>query len=474
MTKTMTHARRDAGLALALIGAGLGATGCTTVRSTHLPPQKMTGAALKDAPSAGGRSWSYAAQGVTYFLPTRPMKITATRTPVVLGDSVKAQAAKEKELADAKAAQAKADEEVKSATGIRDNLQAQAPAGDRAAAEQAVNLATAKAAAAKKSVDTLSEQVAALKATVDAVKLRGTLCTYEAKIELLPAQPDPYARYVARIVHNPFRDDTMTLKVGPNGLLTSGNMVAADRTSDILVEAAGAIAGVGATPPSIPGLKSMAPPRPRDADCTSLPKTYVQIFDPTNPDQVAALNQDLSLKAKLPYQVSVYGHTPAQDGRLHNQPGAYQGDNYGWAAQGAIFYRSPSPLQVSLLQSGQPVDTAVVLLPQAGPISFIPMNSSAFVKTVNDVQFTDGMLTSWTADRPSEVLEVVRLPVKIATAIISVPAQLLSLRVNYSSQDKALLEAQQAQIAAEAKLQAYMLCLSRAGDDAALAAACAS
>jgi hypothetical protein len=60
------------------------------------------------------------------------------------------------------------------------------------------------------------------------------------------------------------------------------------------------------------------------------------------------------------------------------------------------------------------------------------------------------------------VLEVVRLPVKIATAIISVPAQLLSLRVDYSSHAKALADQQAAEITSAKTLSKLQKCLNDA------------
>jgi hypothetical protein len=100
------------------------------------------------------------------------------------------------------------------------------------------------------------------------------------------------------------------------------------------------------------------------------------------------------------------------------------------------------------------------------------MNSSAFVKTVNDVQFTDGAIVNWTAERPSEFLEIVRLPVKIATAVISVPAQLISLKVDYSTKDKSLIEAQRQQIKALDNWRRLQDCRTAAGADNEAVAAC--
>jgi hypothetical protein len=138
------------------------------------------------------------------------------------------------------------------------------------------------------------------------------------------------------------------------------------------------------------------------------------------------------------------------------------------ADRGAIFYRSPVPVTLTLEQqtpSGWHVaDALLAQLPQAGPISYIPTNGSAFVKTVDDVVFSDGVITSWSPERPSEVLEVVRLPIKVATAMISVPAQILSLRVEYSSKAKALADQQAAEIASTKTLSKLQKCLKDAQD----------
>jgi len=159
--------------------------------------------------------------------------------------------------------------------------------------------------------------------------------------------------------------------------------------------------------------------------------------------------------------------------------------------EGAIYYRSAAPVTFTVQQrvpraapaDGQnpapegetdrggnsrphddwySIDAAVVMLPQAGPITYIPMNSSAFVRTVNDVRFTDGSITSWTAERPSEALEIVRLPVKVLTALVSVPAQLLSVQVDISSRERTLIENQRLQMEQQQRLEILRECIAAA------------
>ena len=82
-----------------------------------------------------------------------------------------------------------------------------------------------------------------------------------------------------------------------------------------------------------------------------------------------------------------------------------------------------------------------------------------FVKTVNDVKFEDGVIKSWTTERPSEALEIVRLPVKILKAFISVPTEIVKLHIDLSSEDASLAQKQIAQIEAQKQLAALEKCL---------------
>jgi hypothetical protein len=72
------------------------------------------------------------------------------------------------------------------------------------------------------------------------------------------------------------------------------------------------------------------------------------------------------------------------------------------------------------------------------------------------------------------VLEIVRLPVRIMTALISVPANLFQLRVNYDTQAKNLADVQAAEMASSLKLRLLQACLAAAGEDAPAARRCLS
>ncbi len=409
------------------------------------------------------------------------VKLTATRTPVTVEDLNKA-------LAQRQAAAAEAAKQAAAAAGKRAELQAVLAgfATDDASAEAVAaiaavkqEIATAKAAEASAVAVRTKADAAVSDATVSlaAVQASGSTCTYQAKVELLPAQGDPATRFVASNVHSPLRDDSSTLKVSQTGLLSSANVVAADRTADVIVELAGAIAGFGGNP--VVGAFVGATP-----NCATMPKQFVGIVDPVELGGGSLVRLNASLLASgFPIRVTV------DDAKVTAAQSAYRNDPITAAALasvrgGGLFYRSAVPVGVIIeqcdapLQSNvctsnwQPVDAALVSLPQAGPVSFIPMRSSAFVKTVNDVTFVDGSVSSWTADRPSEVLEIVRLPVRVLTALISVPAQILSLRVDYSSKQEAFAAYQRKEIERDARNVELLACIRRSEADGTAASAC--
>jgi hypothetical protein len=94
------------------------------------------------------------------------------------------------------------------------------------------------------------------------------------------------------------------------------------------------------------------------------------------------------------------------------------------------------------------------MLPNKGPLGLIPYTASGFVTTDYKVEFKDGAPVSWTASRPSELASVFRIPVEIAKALLSIPAELIKLRfdvtTNAAAETKAKLDLLCAQLALDA------------------------
>lgn len=424
-------------------------------------------------------------EGLTYFLPKRRAKFIATRSVLDPKEIKEALAKAEKAKASAEeTAKGKADV-LKTEQALFDKLKKE----EQQLEESLIRLGRAKAdsALAAEALTAISATVAGLKDQLREAQMGGGGCVYaySAKLELLPAEADPTYRFVMAPNHQPFRDDDQKLTVQANGLLSSANVVATDRTGDILVELAGAIAGIQAKDTTVMSVLNTLPPA---ASCDQKLKTFQYIFDPASAD-VGTLNARLKA-AEFPFRITSDGTSidpkppiaseHAKKGVINTdpEPRGEQDivDEFVNRHKGDIFYRTSAPVVLTVFQcvvdvkcgedpkeapiGAQPIDAVLVLLPQAGSVSYVPMKSSAFVRTVNDVQFEEGAIKSWNATRPSEALEFVRLPVKILKSVLEVPATIFSLRIDVNSKEKALADSQRAEIEAAARLRDLKDCIA--------------
>lgn len=392
-------------LAVSLLG------GCTTVKSERV-----------DSFHASTES-----SGFTYFLPTRPIRFSATREPATDEKLEKAKKERETDLASAKKSEADAGKAYTTAQALHD-----AAVSGGADIETIKELRKAmELAAARKSVAEAERKNAQAKLDAATADLAGSVtakgCRYSSKIELLAPQADPRFRMVASMNHSAFRDDLQTFTVSSAGLLKTADVVATDRSGDILVEAAGLAGRLSTFRPAMTAIT-----KTDEQSCETTPTTFVTILDPLEGVNVEdgnvrypaidGLTQRLQ-DAGFPFTVQIRSDflmgPPAKDG----EPPVFRfAEPSNFASNvGALYYRTPVPVVFNVLAGGPrgtPIASSIVNLPQAGPISSIPMRSSAFVKTKGALVFEDGMLTSWTNDRPSEFAAAVALPGRIVGGFV--------------------------------------------------------
>lgn len=489
--------------ALAALSCMAALSACATTQSTKVASFKATTSSA----------------GATYFLPKRLVKLTVTRVAPDAADLIKKRDGK---VPDRDAAKATFDDATAKRKDAEAKLKAFKPdpadtAGSdkkKAELEKAVADTTTKEALAKTALETAQATLNSMALDIAAAQ-QGGGCSYTTSLEVLPVQADAAERYVADFPHNPLRDDHSSVAVATTGLLTSVNVVTTDRTGDIIAEALSAVAVFSSGVASRDG-KSVA------SNCAALPTKFVQIFDPkvdlaTAIPRAAPLAPVVAPVAPVaPAGSDDIGNTPAPVDQAPPSPcaglsgvnarlcanqfpirismdaasiaGLSAADRWPTATtlsgpSDGVFYRSAVPVILTLEQKDdvdwQPVDAALVALPQAGPISFMPMKASAFVKTTSDVTFTDGQLTSWTQDRPSEVLEIVRLPLKVLSQALKAVSVIVKLRVDYASDSKALVDKNAELIASQAKAEKVsesydklMRCVNKARSEGQEADAC--
>lgn len=71
------------------------------------------------------------------------------------------------------------------------------------------------------------------------------------------------------------------------------------------------------------------------------------------------------------------------------------------------------------------------MLPNRSPVVCLPIERVPFVKSKFTVTFDRGLLTSMTSDKPSEVIGFLEIPINVAKAIVSIPAELLQFKITH-------------------------------------------
>ena len=421
------------------------ASACSTVDSSKI--------VAPSTPTTAGTG-----RGIAYFLPRQLAKVTAKRTEIALDKSIEALGKAELALSVAKAQSAAAKAAVKETedtlvargdiVAVRDLLIARLADQKKALTEAEADVPK-KEAARKAAADALTTAIKADNANKAAGKddPKAKLFNVTVDIALLAPSADPGQGYRLNPRHSAFRDDEHKLAISAGGLLTSVDVVAADRTADALVELAtfaGAVAGA------------------RTDSCAATEITEIVDFT----DKKAVERANVSL-ACLGARIDVIGDLPEFAEITPKSGSVFEG----------IVYRSPLDVLVQVRKCPTtsatctkdqmvPAVTLALSLPQAGPISYIPQNAGLFTKTTYGTTFKDGILITYNANRPSEVLHVAGTPMRLVNGFFEGASKIVSLRTGQSNSEvsalnarKSLTEAELSLMQAEAKRDAANRCV---------------
>jgi len=304
---------------------------------------------------------------------------------------------------------------------------------------------------AKLSVDQPAADTAKAKATAAANAVGYMQET--ATITLLPVAPDPSfnARFVANLQHLPTRDDGVKLAISNNGLLSSSDVASTDETGNILIEIAEIVAAFGGIPipkvgPTPPSTMALAPSTlAEQAKCD--PYSVSMIFDPTIKDEVETAQKALSNEGINGIFVLDADPFPKTVKDQFPMPKEYKA-----AGTSGLFYRAMTSVRISIksnparvknckFQDAPQEQTIVAVVPDASQTLVLPFDAGAFTTTTQAATFNSGSPTSLNEQRPSEILAALGIPINMAKAIISIPTDLIKLRVNYDNQAAALTNA---------------------------------
>lgn len=316
-------------------------------------------------------------------------------------------------------------------------------------------------------------------------------------LERLPVVADPNELYIAELNHSIFRDDSTKFTV-ENGLLMSGTFTTTDQTPAIILKLA---QNIGAFAPSSPNIVMSYQPDDGSPRALATPLSCAEykisyVFDPASGSIASDKFRSVDW-GKVKLNPDEWAKAPAADGempvvdrqsdlfsinqiffqnessfllavekptgiRSHDDPKVDQqrpianprpnqiASNVPEVVDEGFVYRVLRPFKIHLRshaacnkQKALSPQMTVVNIPDPDLKLILPMMAGAFTKNVVTANFKEGMPVDYAIDRPSELNAVVGLPLDVAKALISVPAEMIQLKVNYSSKDTAFVAAQQ-------------------------------
>ena len=245
--------------------------------------------------------------------------------------------------------------------------------------------------------------------------------------------PDPEHRYRLYYDRSAFASDSMLFETGVSGLLTTINATSEDETGDLVVklgELAAQVARIAAA------ARAPAPPPPT-------PFKISKLVDPANDGDRNELDGWLS-KRGLDFDVVPLGWDRAKI--------ASEREALKKPPPRGVLFRPVLPYKISLSSSGQTISEVVAFAPQEAPVLGIRLERFRFVRATNKLAFNQGLLTKFEIEKPSEALGFIQIPIDVAKAIVDIPGQLLQMKVQSTTNETGLLEAQKALLEARQAL----------------------
>jgi hypothetical protein len=420
------------GILLALLPAMVG--GCTSMRSTSGVNEKEM------------------VTGIPYFLPKQMLSISGERPQTdfekVFTGLGYAQA--EHDLLSAK---------LKAATAKRDVAKVMLQANKDAGA--ALTTFQSELGKLDGEAQLLERQFSDAKTALeDAKKLKddtlnpaaGEPCTYNFTLTRLDPVADHSQTYYLLPQHNFLRDDEVKLAFTPDGLLTNAETISVGRVSDIIAEFANSVGDVVAKTNS--NDDDTDDTDDNYIDCNKLPDEFIIDFDPAN---TTSLNDANTALDAFGLRVN---YAAAQDEAKGGTPEDIK------ARSSGIIYRSPGSAIITISnRSNAALLKTTVSLPQAGQLAMLPMKASPFVKTTNNLKFENGMLVAADSSRPSEALEIARLPGRAIGSLLDGFGKTLGALGGAIAGKQQISAAQLEAFTAEQKLLAATECVTNAKRD---------
>lgn len=305
-------------------------------------------------------------------------------------------------------------------------------------------------------------------------------CDYQFTMDIIPLALVPETRHplILKVNHSHLRDDELKIKTTPAGLITTSDVITTDRTGDIIVEIAKAVAmfGVGPIPTVTPvkGFEAQMHISSFDEKvkevkikrCNYSVMRYARVADFEEEvhvdffDENGSETKSLDFEYLIPKDLKVKvnnstcqnpnnragnscksnSNNISEIEKLFTQDSSGNSNHIDYQTKkNGILYRRDETHEVQLIGNDKVLISKQITMPNLSPISLVPFNSLPLVKTKNNAEFENGMLTSFDTNQPSSVLELVRLPARVVEGMLTAITTLIQLKIDYTSKNTGLI-----------------------------------
>ncbi len=242
--------------------------------------------------------------------------------------------------------------------------------------------------------------------------------------------PDPNCQFLLDYHAVSTADDDVKVTIGSDGLLTKVDVTSEDKTAAIILK----LVDIAKEAAKISIL----------AEGGTI--VYDATFDPFDRWESARVKKDLRAFNCSYELLRISGNEQDLSKTVVNRETGFDRIIHG------IAFRPVFSYNLHLRNDGIPTSLQTVLLPNQAQVMSLPVTRAAFVKKVTTLGFDHGILTDVHISKPSEVLGFLEIPLGIAKAIVSIPAELIQLKIDTTKSNTELLEAQKAGIEAQRAL----------------------
>ncbi|MDD5261266.1 MAG: hypothetical protein PHD76_05390 [Methylacidiphilales bacterium] len=273
---------------------------------------------------------------------------------------------------------------------------------------------------------------------------------WNIKVETLYV-PDVTRAYYFSYKESALSEDEIQIAFSPEGFLNKVSSTTEDK-SPAIVAKLGELATDAA---KLAVMTGGAPPKTVKA--ATLDFVFDRVINPFDPREMREVCDILRNGAGLNLSFKTEMNSKSRTGW-------FDASNRGVRSSrsGGIFYRPLLPYRLAFTPSAKSDSyslSQIVYLPDEAPLLTLEIKRAAFVKNSTTIEFENGVLKSVSYKKPSEVYGFIDIPINLAQQALSIPGELLSVRVQNINNEKkgvdanaALLQSQKEHLDAQRNL----------------------